>query len=40
MFGAADIVEEKANIDEYESGSTEEKVMWFVVALVYFVRHL
>ena len=27
MFGAADIAEEKAIVDEYESGSTEEKVV-------------
>ena len=29
MFGAADIAEEKASVDEYESGSTEEKVTSF-----------
>ena len=28
VFGAPDVVEEKANVDEYESGSTEEKVVW------------
>lgn len=27
MFGAPDIAEEKATVDEYESGNTEEKVM-------------
>jgi hypothetical protein len=27
VFGAPDVAEEKATVDEYESGNTEEKVM-------------
>lgn len=42
MFGAPDIVVEKANVDEYESGSTEEKVVWCLLPLsvVFFIRNL
>ena len=33
VFGAPDIAEEKATVDEYESGNTEEKVVF--ISLIY-----
>jgi hypothetical protein len=37
VFGAPDVAEEKATVDEYESGNTEEKVVSFPFLIPYYI---